>query len=63
MKGVLSSFIGLLILVVAQLARQNITDYKTALFALAAVVLFVYTEINPIILLAAGIVASLLFLR
>ena len=63
MKGVLASFIGLLVLVVAQLAKQNVTDYKTALFSLTAIVLFVYTEISPIILLAAGVVASLLFLR
>ncbi len=63
LKGILASFIGLLALVVAQLAKANITDYKTALFALAALVLFVYTKVNPVILLAAGIIVSLLIFR
>ncbi len=63
LKGVLASFIGLLALVVAQLAKTNITDYKTALFALTALVLFVYTKINPVILLAAGIIVSLVIFR
>ncbi len=63
LKGILASFIGLLALVVAQLAKANITDYKTALFALASLVLFVYTKINPVILLAAGIIVSLVIFR
>ena len=63
LKGILASFIGLLALVVAQLAKTNITDYKTALFALASLVLFVYTKINPVILLILGIVVSLLIFR
>ncbi|MCL4469172.1 MAG: chromate efflux transporter [Deltaproteobacteria bacterium] len=63
LKGILASFIGLLALVVAQLAKTNITDYKTALFALASLVLFVYTKINPVILLILGIIVSLLIFR
>lgn len=63
LKGILASFIGLLALVVAQLAKTNITDYKTALFALASLVLFVYTRINPVVLLILGIAVSLLIFR
>ncbi len=63
LKGILASFIGLLALVVAQLAKANITDYKTALFALASLVLFVYTKTNPVILLVLGIIVSLLIFR
>ncbi len=63
LKGILASFIGLLALVVAQLAKTNITDYKTALFALTSLVLFVYTKINPVILLILGIIVSLLIFR
>lgn len=59
MKGILSSFIGLLILVVVQLVKTNITNYKTALFALVSLVMFVYTRINPIILLIIGVIVSL----
>ncbi len=63
LKGILTSFIGLLALVVVQLTKANITDYKTALFALVSLVLFVYTKINPVILLVAGIVVSLFIFR
>jgi chromate transporter len=62
-KGILSSFIGLLALVVAQLTKANITNYKTALFALVSLVLFVYTKINPVILLLLGIIVSLIIFR
>ncbi|MGC8578729.1 MAG: chromate efflux transporter [bacterium] len=58
-KGVLVSFIGLLSLVVVQLVKTNITNYKTALFALASLVLFVYTRVNPIIILIVGLIVSL----
>lgn len=63
LKGILASFIGLLALVVAQLAKTNITDYKTALFALGSLVFFVYTKINPVILLIIGIIVSLFIFR
>jgi chromate transporter len=63
LKGILASFIGLLALVVAQLAKTSITDYKTALFALGSLVFFVYTRINPVILLIAGMVISLFIFR
>lgn len=63
LKGILASFIGLLALVVGQLAKANVSDYKTALFALTAIVLFVYTKINPAVLLVIGIFASLIFLK
>ncbi len=63
LKGILASFIGLLTLVVAQMAKTNITDYKTALFALVSIVLFIYTKINPVILLVIGIVVSLFMFR
>jgi chromate transporter len=63
LKGILASFIGLLALVVGELAKANVSDYKTALIALTAIVLFVYTKINPVVLLLIGIFASLIFLR
>ena len=63
LKGILASFIGLLALVVAQLAKTNITDYKTALFALVSLVLFVYTRLNPVILLVLGIIVSIVILK
>jgi len=63
LKGILSSFIGLLVLVIGQLGKTSVTDYKTAIFAFVAVTLFVFTKINPVILLLIGIVASLVFLR
>ncbi|MCL4510539.1 MAG: chromate efflux transporter [Bacteroidetes bacterium] len=63
LKGILASFLGLLAVVVVQLGRTSITDYKTALFALVAVVLFLYTKINPVLLLLAGVVVSMIVFR
>ena len=62
LKGILSTFIGLLILVVAQISKTSITDYKTALFALVALILFIYTKINPIIVLIIGVAISIIVL-
>ena len=63
MKGILSSFIGLLTLVIIQLGRVSVVNFKMSLFTAVAIVLFVYTKINPMILLLVGLAASILFLR
>ncbi len=59
-KGIVAGFMGVLLSVIIRLGTQSIVDWKTALLAAIALVALVWKKVDPLWVIIAGAVVSIL---